>query len=74
MLTHSLYAKEIRLFNLGILFSRRFRQLRQQLYRESLQIATKRSLQSLVTQVSATLASMVPMPSSLTKPFKALLL
>lgn len=56
MLTHSLYAKEIRLFNLGILFSRRFRQLRQQLYRESLQIATKRSLQSLVTQVSATLA------------------
>lgn len=56
MLTHSLYAKEIRLFNLGILFSRRFRQLRQQLYRESLQIATKRSLQSLVTQISATLA------------------
>lgn len=56
MLTHSLYAKEVRLFNLGILFSRRFRQLRQQLYRESLQIATKRSLQSLVTQVSATLA------------------
>jgi len=56
MLTHSLYAKEIRLFNLGILFSRRFRKLRQQLYQESLQIATKRSLQSLVTQVSATLA------------------
>lgn len=56
ILTHSLYAKEIRLFNLGILFSRRFRKLRQQLYRESLHIATKRSIRSLVTQVSATLA------------------
>lgn len=56
ILTHSRYAKEIRLFNLGILFSRRFRKLRQQLYRESLHIATKRSIRSLVTQVSATLA------------------
>jgi ATP-binding cassette subfamily B protein len=56
MLTNSWYAKEIRLFDLGSLFSRRFRKLRQQLYQESFAIATKQSLEGLITQTSATLA------------------
>jgi ATP-binding cassette subfamily B protein len=56
MLTGDRHAKEIRLFGLGPLFMRRFRDLRQQLRRERLEIATKRSLAELVTQASATLA------------------
>lgn len=56
LLTHDAHAKENRLFGLGSLFSRRFRNLRQQLRREELTIATKRSVEQVVTQGSATLA------------------
>jgi ATP-binding cassette subfamily B protein len=56
LLTGDVHAKEIRLFDLGPLFIRRFRDLRQQLRRERLEIATKRSVAELVTQASATLA------------------
>jgi len=56
MLTGDTHAKEIRLFDLGPLFMRRYRDLRQRLRRERLQIATRRSLAGLVAQVSATLA------------------
>lgn len=56
LLTGDMHAKEIRLFDLGSLFVRRFRELRQQLRRERLEIATRRSATELVTQASATLA------------------
>ncbi|MBH8562240.1 ABC transporter ATP-binding protein [Nostoc sp. CENA67] len=56
MLTNSWHAKEIRLFNLGSLFSRRFRQLRKQLYQESLAISKRSTVTALVTQTSATIA------------------
>jgi ATP-binding cassette subfamily B protein len=49
-------AKEVRLFDLGSLFRRRFCELRLQLRQEQLQIATLRSLIELVTQVLGTLA------------------
>ena len=56
MLTGDRHAKEIRLFDLGSLFMRRFRDLRRQLRRERIEIATRRSIAELVTQASATLA------------------
>ena len=56
MLTGDRHAKEIRLFDLGSLFRRRFRDLRQQLRRERLEITTRRSIAELVAQTSATLA------------------
>jgi ATP-binding cassette subfamily B protein len=56
LLTGDVHAKEVRLFDLGSLFMRRFRDLRQQLRRERLEITTRRSLAELVTQASATLA------------------
>ncbi len=56
MLTGDEHAKEIRLFDLGTLFIRRFRNLRRQLRRERLKITTKSTITELVTQVSATLA------------------
>lgn len=56
MLTGSLYAKEVRLFGLGHLFIERFRELRRQLRRERMAIATRRTLAELVTQFSATIA------------------
>ncbi|OUL26881.1 ABC transporter ATP-binding protein [Nostoc sp. RF31YmG] len=56
MLTNSGHAKEIRLFDLGSLFSRRFRQLRKQLYRESLAISQRNAVTGLVVQASATVA------------------
>jgi ATP-binding cassette subfamily B protein len=56
MLTNSLHAKEIRLFDLGSLLSRRFRQLRKQLYRENLAISQRNAVTGLVVQASATLA------------------
>jgi ATP-binding cassette subfamily B protein len=56
MLTGDEHAKEIRLFHLGSLFMSRFRDLRQQLRRERIEIATKRSIAELVAQVSATVA------------------
>ena len=55
LLSDGAHAKEIRLFDLGSLFMHRFRKLRQQLRRERLHIATRRSIAELVTQASATL-------------------
>ena len=56
MLTGDRHAKEIRLFDLGSLFRRRFRDLRQQLRKEKLEITTRRSAAELAAQTSATLA------------------
>ncbi|MGA9350204.1 MAG: ABC transporter ATP-binding protein, partial [Anaerolineae bacterium] len=56
LLTGGMYAKEIRLFGLGSLFIRRFRDLRVQLRREKLEIATRRSVAELAAQASAGLA------------------
>jgi len=56
MLTGDRHAKEIRLFDLGALFRRRFRDLRQQLRQERIKITTRRSIAESVAQVSATVA------------------
>ena len=56
LLTGDAHAKEIRQFDLGSLFRRRFRDLRQQLRREKIEIATRRSMAELVSQASATVA------------------
>lgn len=56
LLTGDGHAKEIRQFDLGSLFMRRFRDLRQQLRREKIEIATRRSVAELVSQASATIA------------------
>ncbi|MCC5636915.1 ABC transporter ATP-binding protein/permease [Nostoc sp. CHAB 5844] len=53
LLTSDRTAKEIRLFNLGLLFSRRFHQLRSQLYKESFTIAKHRSIANLTAQAIA---------------------
>jgi ATP-binding cassette subfamily B protein len=53
LLTGNIFAKEIRLFDLGTLFSQRFDKLRRQLYRESIAITTKRFLASLAAQATA---------------------
>ncbi|NEQ84213.1 MAG: ABC transporter ATP-binding protein, partial [Moorea sp. SIO2I5] len=50
LLTRDRPAKEIRLFNLGSVFSQRFHQLRWQLYRESFTIAKSRSMANLAAQ------------------------
>lgn len=44
MLTESTHAKELRLFDLGTLFMRRFRDLRKQLRQERIQLAVRRSI------------------------------
>jgi ATP-binding cassette subfamily B protein len=59
MLTGDVHAKEIRQFDLGSLFRRRFRDLRQQLRQEKIEIATRRSIAELVGQASATIAVFV---------------
>ena len=56
MLTLYYYAKEVRLFNLGSLFMRRASELREQIRRQKLKMATRRSLGELVTQASTTIA------------------
>ncbi len=56
LLTEDIHAKEIRLFNLGTLFNQRFQELRSLLRREQLTIATKRSAEQLITQISASIA------------------
>jgi len=56
ILTGDMHAKEIRLFDLGNLFMRRFRNLRRQIRQERLEIVTKRSIAEIVTQISAVLA------------------
>jgi ATP-binding cassette subfamily B protein len=52
LLTGDIFAKEIRLFNLGRLFSQRFDSLRQQLHRETIAISKKRFLASLAAQTA----------------------
>jgi ATP-binding cassette, subfamily B, bacterial len=56
MLTHSGYAKEIRLFDLGLLFGSRFRQFRKQLYRENFAISKRSTVTELVIQISSIFA------------------
>ena len=56
MMTEPGHAKEIRLFNLGLLFQRRYRGLRQQLREGRLSLARRRSLNDLLAQTIATLA------------------
>ncbi len=53
MLTGDRYAKEIRLFDLGTLFMRRYRHLRQRLRQEILTIATSRSIANLGAEAIA---------------------
>ncbi|BAZ34104.1 ABC-type multidrug transport system, ATPase and permease component [Cylindrospermum sp. NIES-4074] len=53
LLTSDRTAKEIRLFNLGSIFSQRFHKLRSQLYRESFAIAKRRSIANLTAQAVA---------------------
>ena len=56
MLTGTVHAKEIRLFQLGELFRGRYREIRDQLRGERLDIARGRFRADLVTQVSTTIA------------------
>lgn len=56
LLTSDGPAKEIRLFDLGSLFRRRFREQRLQLRQEQLQMSARRSLVELLTQVLGTVA------------------
>ena len=56
MLTGSAHAKEVRLFGLGPLFRQRHRDLRGEIRRHRLQMATWRFRSDLVTQAAATLA------------------
>ena len=56
MLTGSAHAKEVRLFGLGTLFRQRHRELRGEIRRHRLQMATWRFRSDLVTQAAATLA------------------
>jgi ATP-binding cassette subfamily B protein len=53
LLTRDTHAKEIRLFHLGSLFMRRFRDLRRQLRHEKLEIATHRSFAELAAEAVA---------------------
>jgi ATP-binding cassette subfamily B protein len=57
LLTAEQHAKEIRLFNLGELFIRRFRDLRTFLRNERLRLVRHRSRNELLTQAMATLAT-----------------
>ncbi len=56
VLTRPEHAKELRLFGLGRLFTRRFLSVRKQLRAEQLGIARRRTIAELVAQGSATLA------------------
>lgn len=56
MLTTASYAKEIRLFDLGSLFQRRFRDLRSSIRREKITLATRTFIAEWAIQASATLA------------------
>lgn len=56
VLTEDKHAKEIRLLDLGSLFSRWFHQEREQLRGERIEIATRRSIAELVTEASGTIA------------------
>jgi len=56
VLTDSTYAKELRLFNLGALFQRRYRDLRQQIRTGRLALSRRRLLSDLLAQMLATAA------------------
>lgn len=56
MLTNDSYAKEVRLFNLGSLFRRRYQNLRTQIRQEKLTLSQQRNLAELMSQASSTLA------------------
>jgi ATP-binding cassette subfamily B protein len=56
MLTGGSHAKEIRLYNLGPLLMRRFRDLRRKLRKERLRITARRSVAELAAQTCATAA------------------
>jgi ATP-binding cassette subfamily B protein len=56
MLTDELHAKEVRLFDLGNLFRRRSRSLREMLRRERLRLAKSRSVFDLIAQTGAIVA------------------
>jgi ATP-binding cassette, subfamily B, bacterial len=56
LLTQGSHAKEIRLFDLGELFSQRFQTLRQFIRREKFTLATYQAQTDLITQSSATIA------------------
>ena len=56
MLISTQFAKELRLFNLGQLFAKRFQGLRGQLHQEKLKIAIRYAKTQLIGQFSATLA------------------
>lgn len=56
MLTTTSYAKEIRLFDLGSLFQKRFRDLRSSIRREKITLATRTFIAEWAIQASATLA------------------
>ncbi|MDJ0616361.1 MAG: ABC transporter ATP-binding protein [Calothrix sp. MO_192.B10] len=53
MLTSDQFAKEIRLFDLGELFSQWYLRIRRQIYKESLAIFTKRSLANFAAEATA---------------------
>jgi ATP-binding cassette, subfamily B, bacterial len=55
MLTSDQFAKEIRLFGLGALFSQRYQKVRRRLYREKLAIASKRSAAYFGAQAGASI-------------------
>jgi ATP-binding cassette subfamily B protein len=55
ILTNDQHAKEIRLFNVGHLFTRRFSTLRQQLRREKIAIFTGRTMAEILTQTSSSI-------------------
>jgi ATP-binding cassette, subfamily B, bacterial len=56
MLTSGSYAKEIRLFDLGLLFRNRFRDLRASIRREKLTLATRTAIAESAIQATATIA------------------
>jgi ATP-binding cassette, subfamily B, bacterial len=56
MLTDELHAKELRLFDLGGLFRKRYRDLREKLRSERLRLARNRSVLDLIAQTGAILA------------------
>lgn len=53
LLTSDLFAKEIRLFGLGKYFSQQFDQIRQQIYRTKLRLATRRAFGVFAAQIIA---------------------
>jgi ATP-binding cassette subfamily B protein len=56
MLTGDSYAKEVRLFNLGALFMKRYRDLRRKLRGEQLRLTTQQALAGLLAQIGSSVA------------------